>query len=337
MRRLRVIDFGSVSALRSQTLWHAIARGVSDGSPPTLSFMSPTSPYVSIGLHRRLDEIDGARCRAWGLPVFRREVGGGPVYLDDGQLFFQITLPASQAPPVRATAVRTLLEPAVVAFREAGVEARLDNTAEIVVDDRKVCGHGAGQIGQAVIVVGNLILSFDHRSAAGILTSPSEDAASEAERLMRRYVAPTPADPDTFRRAAVRAYGAALALEPEPGELQGAELAHLAELDRRFVDPEWLEDQPHRPRRDGWVVKIKGDVWVGSWGEGSTRLTLSMAGDSILRARIEHARLNGEVEGLEHELQGMSLDGAGRRLARLGVMGRGLAELLERAPQVAPR
>ena len=39
---LRVIDFGRVTPLRSQTLWHAVAYGVSDGAPPTLSFTRPS-------------------------------------------------------------------------------------------------------------------------------------------------------------------------------------------------------------------------------------------------------------------------------------------------------
>ena len=69
---LRVLDFGPQIPLRSQTLWHAIAHGVSEGEPPTLSFVTPSSPYVSVGYHRRLDEIDFEGCRARGLPVFRR-------------------------------------------------------------------------------------------------------------------------------------------------------------------------------------------------------------------------------------------------------------------------
>ena len=43
---LRVIDFGRVTPLRSQTLWHAVAYGVSAGQPATLSFARPSGPYV---------------------------------------------------------------------------------------------------------------------------------------------------------------------------------------------------------------------------------------------------------------------------------------------------
>ena len=88
MPELRVLDFGRVSALRSQTLWHALAYGVSAGGAPTLSFMRPSRPYVGLGYHRRLEEADIEACREAGLPVFRRMVGGGVVYLDENQQFF---------------------------------------------------------------------------------------------------------------------------------------------------------------------------------------------------------------------------------------------------------
>ena len=76
---LRVIDFGSVTPLRSQTLWHAVAYGVSAGAAPTLSFVRPSAPYVCLGYHRDLEEVDQEYCRSHGLAVYRRMVGGGPV------------------------------------------------------------------------------------------------------------------------------------------------------------------------------------------------------------------------------------------------------------------
>ena len=54
---LRVIDFGVSSPLRSQTLWHAVAYGVSAGAPATVSFTRPAAPYVCLGYHGALDEV----------------------------------------------------------------------------------------------------------------------------------------------------------------------------------------------------------------------------------------------------------------------------------------
>jgi len=57
----------------------------------------------------------------------------------------------------------------VTAFRTVGVPASLDDELEICVGDRKICGHGAGQIDDAVVLCGNLIETFDHDRAARVL------------------------------------------------------------------------------------------------------------------------------------------------------------------------
>ena len=260
MAELRVVDFGRVSALRSQTLWHALAYGVSAGGPPTLSFMRPSRPYVGLGYHRHMEEADLAACAEAGLPVFRRMVGGGVVYLDEHQQFFQICLPIAAVPRSREAALRRLLEPAVAAFRAVGVPADLDADGEIVVGEAKICGHGAAQIDDAVVVVGNLIERFDHTAAARILALP-EDVRAEVIRLMERYVLATPADPAAFRAAAIDAYAGALGLEPVPGALSPYEGERLFELDDRFRSPDWLRG-PLRPAPQRPQVKIRAGVYV---------------------------------------------------------------------------
>jgi lipoate---protein ligase len=257
---LRVIDFGRVSALRSQTLWHALAYGVSAGEPPTLSFMRPSRPYVGLGFHRRLEEADLDACRERGLPVFRRMVGGGVVYLDQHQQFFQICLPATAVSKNRRLALRELLSPAVTAFRAAGVPADLDDEGEIVVGEAKICGHGAAQIDDAVVVVGNLIERFDHAAAARVLSLP-DGLRAEVIRLMERYVRATPADAAAFRAAAIAAYGEALGLEPVPGSLSPYERKRLFELDEQFRSPDWLRG-PRRPAPPCSQVKIRAGVYV---------------------------------------------------------------------------
>lgn len=296
---LRTIDFGRVSGLRSQTLWHAIAHGVSDGSPPTLSYMQPGEPYVSIGYHRSVQEINPGN----NLPVFRRMVGGGPVYVDDGQHFFQVTVPVSGTPARRAEAVRMLLEPAVRAFNDVGIAATLDDANEVVVGESKICGHAAGQIEQAVVVVGNLIGAFDHDAAAAIVRAPSAVAREEFVTQMRRYVTPTPSDPSQFFAALSTRYGQALNLDPTPGELTGTELSRLDELDVRFVDPEWV-DSLSRGTGPFWRVKVKSGVWVGSAALNGHRVTATFHGTDVQRVRLEGT--DSEFEGLDELISEMA-------------------------------
>ncbi len=328
---LRVVDFGTVSPLRSQTLWHAVAYGVGAGAPPTLSFVRTRSPYVSIGFHRSLDELDTDRCGHAGWPVYRRMVGGGPVYLDHDQLCFQLTLPAAAVPADRQRALRQLLTPAVAAFRAAGLDAHLDHDLEVVVGDRKVCGHGAAQIGSSVVVVGNLIERFDHTAAASVLRAPDADEAGETLRLMRRYVAFDGSGPDVdaaaFADAACRAYGAALGLAPRPGALSALEAAQLVGLDRRLRDPAWTRGRPRLAGPAGtapvgtapvgtaptgtapagtapvWKVKVRAGVWRCSVLEPAGKVAASVVHGRVQRLvvqadGVDPARAAAAAEGL---------------------------------------
>jgi lipoate-protein ligase A len=321
---LRVIDFGRVTPLRSQTLWHAAAYGVSGGAPPTLSFARPSAPYVCLGYHRGIDEVDQEYCRREGLPVYRRMVGGGPVYLDDGQLFFQICLPVRAVPAVRQEALRMLLEPAVVAFRAVGVPAELDTDLEICLSDRKICGHGAGQIGEAVVVCGNLIERFDHKRATRVL-SLSPALWSETLRLMRRYVAATPADADQFQAAMVGAYASALGLNAAPGELTGAESADVAGLDAQFCGEHWLAG-PQRPHaRPARQVKVRAGVWAVGATSGQAQIVVSVVRGSVERAWLRAGGLNGMSQAAESALAGVPVETVTDVLARFGDPGRQLA------------
>lgn len=346
---LRVIDFGRVSALRSQTLWHAIAYGVSEGAPPTLSFMTPATPYVSIGLHVNIDAVDVNACKRAGLPVFRRMVGGGPVYLDDDQLFFQITLPDSMAPAMRSRAVRVLLNPVVAAFQQIGIDAELDDANEIVVGDRKICGHAAGQIGSAVVVVGNLITGFNHDAAASIASTPNRAAAGMFRQMLERYVTAVDADPRAFMEAAVATYTEALSSlqgeqagdvsyvrgrppfgEPDAGDplasLTPYELKKLEELDRKLADPTFIRGESRRTRAP-WRIKVKSGVWVYGHANESATAVLGLVDDVITEVTLVGA--GRDTEKLIGELVGSGLPHAADRIAREGHMGATIAQLVE--------
>ncbi|MCK7483847.1 MAG: hypothetical protein M0C28_47775 [Candidatus Moduliflexus flocculans] len=79
MRTIRLLELGSVPAVRSQTCYHAAAYSLAEGTPDTVILVSPSEPYVCVGYHQEVDrEVDRAYCRERGLPVFRREVGAAP-------------------------------------------------------------------------------------------------------------------------------------------------------------------------------------------------------------------------------------------------------------------
>ena len=85
MDPIRVLDLGLVPPLRSQAIYHGIAYAMNPDTPDTIILVGPTDPYLCIGYHQELEkEVDADDGRQAGLPIYRREVGGGAVYLDRG-------------------------------------------------------------------------------------------------------------------------------------------------------------------------------------------------------------------------------------------------------------
>jgi lipoate-protein ligase A len=201
------------------------------------------------------------------------------------------------------------------------VDATLDHHMEITVGDRKICGHGAGQIEDAVVVCGNLILGFDHERATKVLRLPDEHMRSEVLQLMRRYVSATPADPDAFRSSAAEAYGAALGLRPETGGLTEVEQEALVDLDARFTSDKWIAGPAHRPRRRAREVKVRAGVWVFAAEHEEARVMASVVEDSVVRARLSPAP-GRQLRAAEAALAGVALAKAPDVLAGFGDLGR---------------
>jgi lipoate-protein ligase A len=233
---------------------------MSRGDAPVLSFVQPSEPYVCIGYHRDIAEVDAEYCSAEGLPVMRRMVGGGPVYLDADQYFFQITLPASSVPGRRSSALATLLAPAVAALRRLGVPAVLDPFGEITLGEAKVCGHGAGQINDGVTVVGNLITGFDHDRATRVVRL-SDRLRAEVRSLMESYVTATPLDADAWKQAMVAEYSRHFGTVATQSSMSADEESALAEYDELLVDAEFVAGTS-RPTRPVRTIKIRAGVWV---------------------------------------------------------------------------
>ena len=328
MTALRVIDAGTVSALRSQSLWHGIASAMGPDDGPVLSLCRPAEAYVSIGYHRRLEEIDLDACRREGLAVLRRRIGGGPVLIDHDQLFFQITMPVRRAPAGVDRLYATLLEPAAAALRSLGLDARVDGLNDIAVGERKLSGTGAGQIGEAVTVVGNVIFAFDHERMARILALPDDAMRAEVLRLMRRHVSSLRAEKlgdvtAVDAVAALRAaYAAALGAAPADTLPSAAEQAAIERWEQRLVEPQWLRG-PAQPARPGRRVKVRSDVFVVRGERAGIGVLASVVGDTITRAVVRASDLNGTAGALERVLVGSRAERAEltRRLAPFGDAG----------------
>ena len=280
---LRVIDVGSVSAVRSQAVYHGVADAMAADGTPVLTLATPAEPYVCIGLHQSLEaEVDTGYCRRAGLPVLRRYVGGGAVYLDSQQLFFHFIWPAARAPRGVSALYAHFVRPVLGAYRALGIPACLRPINDIHVHGRKIGGTGAAQIGDATVFVGSFMLDFDTVTMARCLKVPSEKFRDKLRSTLQDYIttirrelgAVPPRDTLTslFRQHVARHCDAELRSD----DLRPDERAAVVAWEQKLQTSDWLRQPGTRRVPEG--IKITGGLHLG---EG-----IHKAPGGLLRVRL---------------------------------------------------
>jgi lipoate-protein ligase A len=282
----------------------------------TVILVSPEQPYVCIGYHQDLEkEVDLAYCRAHGLPVLRREVGGGAVYLDAGQLFAQWVFRTGHLSGSLEARFELFVKPLVETYRALGIDAYYRPINDVQVGGKKIGGTGAAEIGLADVVVGSLMFSFDKASMSRVLKVSSEKMRDKIFESLDQYMTTMAEqleglpDRQEVKRLYIQKCAEALEAEIVPGEWTAAEEAVAGSMDARFTSDEWLY-QRGGLRQTG--VKIHEDVRVVE-GElkspgGLIRVTarlregqiddLSFSGDFTMLPAPALGRLEEAVQGL---------------------------------------
>ncbi|MBE0411630.1 MAG: lipoate--protein ligase family protein, partial [Anaerolineales bacterium] len=261
-----LIDLGEVSSLRSQSIYHAIGYAMTDASPNTIILVSPNRPYVCIGFHQEVEkEIDLDYCRSHGLPVLRREVGGGAVYLDNGQVFTQWIFHPNCLPGRLEHLFELFIRPLVMTYQSLGVDAYFRPINDVHVAGKKIGGSGAALLGQAKVVVGSLMFDFDKASMARVLKVPSEKMRDKIFASLEQYMTSLAEQMDEVpsrievKNTYLHHCAEVLNAEIMPGALSSEEEAKITELEKRFNSEEWLFQKGGLLQRG---VKIHEDVRV---------------------------------------------------------------------------
>lgn len=319
MKPIRVIDYGMVNPMRSQAIFHGIAHAMKDDTPDTIVLVGSDNPYVCIGYHQELEkEVDVDYCKSEGLPVFRREIGGGAVYLDKGQVFTQWIFQQGTLPHSLEERFALYIEPLVDTYQAFNINASLRPVNDVHVEGRKIGGTGAAQIGEADVVVGSLMFDFNFDLMARVLKVPSEkmrdkifQSLNEYMTTMTRQLGETP-DYEEVKREYLRKVAETLGRPLELDDPTDEELAITAEIEKRFASDEWLY-QKGGLRQTG-SVKIHADVYVSESAYkspgGLIRTTIRTHKD-----RIDDITLSGDftmlpslaLGSLEQSLRGVQL------------------------------
>ncbi len=304
---VRLLALGTVPWIRTQALYHALAELMTEDAPDTIILARTEEPYVCVGYHQPLSAVlDRAACDVAGLPIVRRRVGGGTTYLDKNQQFYQCIFHHKRL-PFRVDAVYArLLGAPVAVLRKLGLHADVRDGNEIEVDGRRIAGVGGGRIGEAVVVVGNILLDFDYDLMARVWHVPSEDFRRCAYEAMQRRITtvwsvlPQPVSADEVQARLAEAYPFALNRPVVPGSLTDAEEAKAAAMEEQLLSEEWLHlhaqdtDEPMR------TLKISLDAFVHA---EEARMNGTVIGGTFFACNdvIERAILTSDLpEGKRH-------------------------------------
>ncbi len=320
----RLLDVGGLRPGQIHSIYEAVAKAVSRGLVKnTLILCYPAERYISIGYHQNFkDEIDVERASQLGIPVVRRQVGGGAVLLDGDQLFYHIVVhrnhPWAKRPLQEV--FEWFLRPTVRVYRDYGLPARYKPINDVVIGHRKASGNGAADLEDAIAIVGNVILDFNVKLMAQILRVPDEKFRDKLVKTMEEWVTSLRRElgykpsMEEVKEKYVKAFEEELGVKLEAGDLLPEERHWMEEIERRLTSREWLMEPASRVDKFRRVVKISEGLYVSQtvYRAGKTlRVILVSDGNVISEIQILGDFFmipHDAVELLERHLAGMPLN-----------------------------
>lgn len=189
-RPIRVIDTGVRGGRENVAFDQALIEARNAGrSPETIRFLR-FRPAALVGLHQMLShEVRLEYCARHGIEVGRRITGGGGLYLDEGQLCWELVLERKALGPDLAAAAARICGAAAAGLRRLGVAAQFRPRNDIEVDGRKLSGTGGVVDGETLFFQGTLLVEFDPARMIEALRIPVEKLARrDLEDARRRVV-----------------------------------------------------------------------------------------------------------------------------------------------------
>jgi len=261
---MQILNLGKLPGQQSMLGFHALARLGFEG----LVVVSPKIPLASVGYFQDAEkEIDLDYCKKAGIPIMRREVGGGATYLDENQIFYQFIWNKNNPRfPKKVNEIFEFLsQPPCETYQEFGINAYFRPANDIVTKEgKKIAGEGGGDIEDSMVLVGGILMDFDYETMGKILKVPDEKfrnkiykSMEENLTTMKRELGTVP-ERESVVKVLVEKYEKILG-KLEPVSLTSETLNKMIELERWFTSPEFMfKRTPRIPEG----VKIKEGVEI---------------------------------------------------------------------------
>jgi lipoate-protein ligase A len=317
--QFRVIDTGLREGRANIAFDQAMIEGHKSGDiPDTIRFLR-FSPTALVGRHQALRrEVRLDHCRANNIGVGRRITGGGALYLDEGQLGWELVFARkSLGITDLAQLTRAICEAAAAGLQRLGVDAAYRPRNDIEVAGRKLCGTGGFFDGDTLFYQGTLLIDMNPQDMVAALNVPEAKLAkrkldSAADRIvtLRHLLGDDLPDSATIQNAMLAGFAQELDIAPVRGEVGAREEA----LAQTLYDSEIGTDD--------FVYEIDdpdaGDATLSGshTGPGGT-VTVYLRREGAARNRVREILFTGDffitpprmIFDLEAHLRGLPIDG----------------------------
>lgn len=168
MTDARLLDVGLLPPRRLHASYAGIAQAAAPAGAPVLLW-GRASAHLSLG------QSQSAACELVArpaVPVVRRPLGGGAVWVDEAQWIYAFIVPLQRAPRRPADWAGWALQPALATFQAFGlaVERRGE---DLWLAGRKIAGSGAATIGGCAVFASSFLLRFPHARFADCIAGSS--------------------------------------------------------------------------------------------------------------------------------------------------------------------
>ena len=307
-----LFNLGEIPWDQSMLIFHALARLDIEA----LVIVSPKTPYISIGYFQDVkQEVSLEYCKKNNLPIIRREVGGGTVYLDRNQIFYHViwNKDNSNFPKKISDIYHHLSTGAIETYDNFGIKTQFCEINDIVTSQgRKIAGLGGSDIYNSMVFVGSIILDFDYEKMVNAIKVPDEKfrdkifkTMEENVTTMKKELGKIPSRTEIIKTL-IQKYEGILG-KLKPAELNNEIINKMKELYVSFNSPEFFfKKTPRIPSS----VKIKGGVEI-LYGMHKAQGGLIRTAQEVESRKLRDIGISGdftlypkkELEGMENSLK----------------------------------
>ena len=170
--RARWIRLGRVEPLELHATYAGLATAQPiDGAPIVLWACSKSR--LCLGQRQGLAALEPGHA----VPIVRRPLGGGLVWVDENHYVFVLIAPRRHAPGRSARWFAWALAPVIATYRQFGLPV-YQNGNELWLDGRKIAGSAAASISECAVVASSFLMRFPLARHVDHVASPSPEFRS---------------------------------------------------------------------------------------------------------------------------------------------------------------